>query len=223
MDAQRISRVLRSRRQARAAYDRLSSWYDLMAGGLESRPRDAAARMLDLRAGEVVLEIGCGTGRALEAMSRAVGASGRIHGIDISKGMLDVARRRIEPEAHAGSISLQQADALNLPFAAHCFCGVLLSFTLELFDTPEIPLVLAECMRTLRREGRICVLGLSKKGGANTITRVYEWAHARLPQYADCRPIFVQGSLEEAGFRILDAVKLSLGGLQAESVLAQAP
>ena len=216
----RISRVARSGLQARAAYDRISRWYDLLAGGFERRHCEAAIRMLDLRAGEAVLEIGSGTGGSVVSMARCVGTSGRVHGIDLSKGMLNIARARVEQAGVAASVLLQQGDALRLPFPADCFGCVFISFTLELFDTPEIPLVLAECMRTLRRDGRICVLGLSKAGGSNLMTRLYEWLHEILPQYADCRPIFVQRSLEHAGFRVMEAAEFSLGGLRAEMILA---
>jgi len=223
VSTQRISRVTRTRQQAKTAYDRLSRWYDLLAGGFEGRHRAAGVHKLDPQAGDVVLEIGFGTGRSIVAIARAVGASGRVHGIDISDGMLAVARTRVQETGFAARIVLQQGDALHLPFPADFFDAIFISFTLELFDTPEIPLVLAECMRTLRSGARLCVVGLSKKGGTSVLTRIYEWLHEKLPQYADCRPIFVQASLEDAGFRILDAANLSLGGLRGELVLAQKP
>lgn len=223
MDSMLIRRVKRSKQQAKSAYDHLSRWYDWLAAGYEERPRAAAVHRLDVRAGDAVLEIGCGTGRSLVQMGRQLGGSGVILGIDLSRGMLRVARRRLEQRGLAGQISLQEADGLNLPLAPARFDRLLMTFTLELFDTPEIPRVLAECARVLRREGRLCVLSLSREGGPNTLTRLYEWVHELLPQYADCRPIYAQQALQSAGFRILRAGTISLGGLQAEEVLAQPP
>jgi ubiquinone/menaquinone biosynthesis C-methylase UbiE len=223
MDSMLIRRVKRSRQQAKSAYDHLSRWYDWLAAGYEERPRAAAVHRLDVQPGDTVLEIGCGTGRSLVQMGGQLAASGVILGIDLSRGMLRVARRRLQQRGMAQQISLHEADGLNLPLAAARFDRLLMTFTLELFDTPEIPRVLAECARVLRREGRLCVLSLSREGGPNTLTRLYEWAHDLIPQYADCRPIYVQQALESAGFRILRAGTISLGGLQAEEVLAQPP
>ena len=64
---------------------------------------------------------------------------------------------------------------------------------------------------------------MSKKGKPNAMTRLYEWLHEKLPQYVDCRPIFVQESLEDAGFHTLDVTNLSLLGLRGELVLAEKP
>ena len=97
-----------------------------------------------------------------------------------------------------------------------------MSFTLELFDTPEIPLVLRECKRVLRQSGRACVVALSKKGETH-MTKAYEWLHRKLPNYADCRPIFVQKALEAAGFQISDVTDMPQWGFLCEIVLATKP
>ena len=219
----RVSRVIRSKQQAKSAYDRVSRWYDFLAGGFESRHRDAAVRKLAPDEGDVVLEIGFGTGHSIVGLAEFVAVSGKVYGIDISEGMLDITRSRVEKAGVSERVVLECGDAVRLPFDADFFDGILISFTLELFDTPEIPLVLSECMRTLRRGGRICVVAMSKKGKPKRMTRLYEWLHEKLPQYCDCRPIYVQESLEDAGFHALDAADVSLLGLRVEHVLAEKP
>ena len=82
-----------------------------------------------------------------------------------------------------------------------------MSFTLELFDTPEIPRVLAECQRVLRPGGRVVVVAVSKvanKGTPGLVLKAFEWTHRHFPNLMDCRPIFVSRALEAAGFRVAE-------------------
>ncbi|MCL4395800.1 MAG: hypothetical protein M1482_13525 [Chloroflexi bacterium] len=79
-----IGRVVRSREQARATYDRISRWYDPLEGNWERKSKELGLRMLGTAAGQVVLEIGFGTGHGIESLARAVGPSGRVYGVDLS-------------------------------------------------------------------------------------------------------------------------------------------
>jgi ubiquinone/menaquinone biosynthesis C-methylase UbiE len=99
--------------------------------------------------------------------------------------------------------------------------ALLMSFTLELFDTPEIPLVLQECWRVLRVEGRIAVIAMSRRGRVGLMLRLYEWAHKRWPAYLDCRPIYAQEALQAAGFTVAESSVALMYGLPVEIVLAQ--
>lgn len=216
-------RVFRSKREARANYDRIARWYDLAEGFWERKLRSAGLKKLGASAGETILDVGIGTGHETLALARSVGEFGRVVGIDISQGMLRVARSRIDKEGLADRVDLLQSDAVRLPFKADAFDGLFMSLTLELFDTPEIPLLLKECRLALRPGGRISVVSLSKSGGRSLTRDLYERSHDRFPNIIDCRPIFVQRALEEAGFEILDATLTTIWGLPVEIVLTERP
>jgi demethylmenaquinone methyltransferase/2-methoxy-6-polyprenyl-1,4-benzoquinol methylase len=96
-----------------------------------------------------------------------------------------------------------------------------MSFTLELFDTTEIPAVLQECRRVMKNSGRLSVVAMSKKGKARLMVKLYEWAHREMPGYVDCRPIFVRQAIEAAGLTVMGGTQRSIWGLPVEIVLAK--
>ena len=208
----------KSKEATRATYDRLSPWYDLIGGWAEEKHVLAGLGLLKACDGERILEIGPGTGHGLLALSCSLGDSGRVYGIDLSAGMLGASKARVGQARVMGQIELCQGDGSRLPFKAGCFDAIFMSFTLELFATYEIPEVLEECHRVLRRGGRTCIVALSKK--PSWMVRLYEAAHAKLPNVVDCRPIYVRLAIEGAGFRVLKARETSMWGLPIETILA---
>jgi len=196
--------MMLSRAETKALYDKIAKVYDLMSEHTEGPVREAGLRMLAPRAGETVLEIGFGTGHALVWLARAVGPPGKVHGIDLSDGMLAVTESLVRHEGVADRVELRTGDATDLPYPADSMDAVFMSFTLELFDTPEIPVVLGQCRRVLKTGGRIVVVSMSKEGKHGLIYEAYEWTHRHFPNFVDCRPILVSQAVAAAGFQVTE-------------------
>jgi ubiquinone/menaquinone biosynthesis C-methylase UbiE len=207
-----------SRAQTRENYDRFSRWYDFFASS-EKKFTNIGLQALNVQAGENVLEIGFGTGHALVAITKAAGPSGLATGVELSLGMIAVAKQRMKSESPGNRAALINGDAGWLPFRDKAFDGVFLSFTLELFPADEIPAVLRECKRVLQRGGRIGIVTMAR--GDSLACRMYEWGHARWPSILDCRPIEVQSWLQESQFRIEFSRVKKMWGLPVEIVLAR--
>ena len=205
-----ILRVFQSKSETKAFYNKIAKVYDLLAEHSEGPVRQAGLDELAVRVGEKVLEIGCGTGHCLVAIARSVGPRGKAYGVDISDQMLKHTQSLAEREQLADRVDLRCADATHLPLPDGNMDGIFMSFTLELFDTPEIPLVLAECKRALRPGGRVVVVGMSKEDAHGAVFEMYEWSHRHFPNFVDCRPIFVRRAIKAAGFSVRQARKMSM-------------
>ncbi|MFH2040454.1 MAG: methyltransferase domain-containing protein [Chloroflexota bacterium] len=212
------SRVNRTKQEARISYNRMSRWYDFFAGTSERKFMEIGINQLLPQPGEQILEIGCGTGHGLLSLANSVGPSGCIFGLDISEGMLTQSSVRIRKFDFQNLISLQQGDGCLLPYISNSFSAVLMSFTIELFDTPDIPLVLMECRRVLKKEGRIVLVCLAKK--ESLIVRIYEWFHKIFPSFVDCRPINIQSYIPQTAFNVTNSSIKSMWGLPVEIVTA---
>ncbi|UCD09796.1 MAG: methyltransferase domain-containing protein [Dehalococcoidales bacterium] len=221
LNDRQILPVNRTKEQARRSYDRMSGAYDYISGPFERKYALRVLELLGVKEGETILEIGFGTGHCLKKIAVSVGETGKVYGIDISSGMLEVTRRRLKKARLLDRVELHCGDALSLPYDSNSMDGVFMAFTLELFDTPEIPLLLEESKRVLKPGGRIGVTALSKKDGESLMVRLYEWAHNRWPEYADCRPIFLGNVLQDAGFKITFGETVKLFGLPVEIITAQ--
>ena len=163
--------------------------------------------LLKPKAGERILEIGFGTGHSLAVLAEAVGSDGKVFGLDLSDEMVRLGEKNLAKAGLLERAQLRCGDAAQLPYEENTMDAVFMSFTLELFDTPEIPKVLSECRRVLKMNGRIVVVGMSKEGEHEPIIGGFEWAHKHFPNFIDCRPIYVRKALEEADFQILKALK----------------
>jgi demethylmenaquinone methyltransferase/2-methoxy-6-polyprenyl-1,4-benzoquinol methylase len=219
----RILRVNRSKAQAKESYDKMSRFYDYFAGVFEKKHRNLALERLNIKSGETVLEIGYGTGHCLNQIAESVGENGKVYGIDISSGMMAVSKQRLEESGFLDRVDLYCGDASKMPYEDDKFDAVFMSFTLELFDTPEIPEVLGEIKRVIKSSGRLGVVSMSKEDGDSILLKLYEWIHKIVPQYADCRPIYVKQSIMGAGFEIARSEKVSLFGLPGEIVISVNP
>ncbi|HEU5149802.1 MAG TPA: methyltransferase domain-containing protein [Iamia sp.] len=106
-----------------------------------------------LRAGERLLDVGCGTGEAARALAEDLGPGGEVLGVDVSEEMLAVARRRA---AGAATIRFEVGDAQGLDLPDGGFDAVRSERTLQWVADPGA--AVAEMARVLRPSGRLVLI-----------------------------------------------------------------
>lgn len=216
--SQSYTRVNRPENEAESYYSRLSSVYDLLAASEKKFVRQGL-ELLNPSEGERILEIGFGTGYAQLAIAKSI-LGGVSIGLDLSAGMNQIAKTKAIQSGLSNRICLVRSNTLPIPFKDGIFDGIFSSFTLELFDSPQIPEVLEECRRVLKPAGRLVVVCLSKDQPLPWVGRLYESLHTRFPRLLDCRPIPVQSLIKEVGFKIKESQETRMWGIPVSILLA---
>ncbi len=193
------------------SYGVVSRFYGIIEGIIEKGLRQKALQLLSVTLGEAVLEVGVGTGYSLKEMANSVGENGKAYGIDLTPQMLEITRKRLKKAGLLNRVELCEGDARSMPYRDSQFHAVYMASTLELFDTPDIPKALKEVKRVLKLSGRLGVASLTKEGREGSLfLKFYEWLHQKIPKYANCRPIYVEESVKEAGYQITKAEEFVL-------------
>ncbi|GGV11200.1 class I SAM-dependent methyltransferase [Streptomyces spectabilis] len=137
--------------------------WNAVNGGFDRPLLDAAA----LRAGEHVLDVGCGAGATTRLAARAVGP-GRALGLDLSAPMLERARARAADEGVA-NVSFEHGDAQVHPLAPDSFDVAISRFGVMFFTDPVA--AFTNVARALRPGGRVVFLSTAEPEGT-------EWLRA---------------------------------------------
>lgn len=129
--------------------ERAAGWDAKFAG--DGPAYRAAVAQLRLRPGDIVLDAGCGTGRALEPLRAAVGPRGTVLGADVTPAMLSEAVRA--GRHRSGALLL--ADAGRLPLRDGCADAVFAAGLIG--HLPEPAAGLRELARVVRADGALAL------------------------------------------------------------------
>jgi len=121
------------------------SMYESFTGANNPQP------FIELKEGEVVLDLGCGAGLDLYFYAKAVGKNGKVYGLDISEDMVNKAKANMDAVG-IKNIEIKCGHSDNLPFQNDFFNVVASNGIYNL--SPDKEAVMREVFRVLKSGGR---------------------------------------------------------------------
>ena len=218
-------------RQVEQMFDSIAPAYDFMnramTMGIDRWWRRVAVKMVGKTQPRRILDVATGTGDFAIDLYNKIKPQ-QVVGIDLSQGMLDVAREKIAKRGLGNAITVQQADCLALPFEEREFDAVTVAFGVRNFE--HLLQGYQQMLRVLKPGGMLCVIELSTprnrvirwfydiytlhiipwagslKSGDSSAYRYLPQSIAAVPQGDDMLAI-----MREAGFTGCKVKRLTLG------------
>ncbi len=154
---------LSKKQQVAAMFDKIAFRYDFLnrflSAGIDVSWRKKAIKQLKALQPKYILDVATGTGDVAilaEKMLHPV----KITGIDISEGMLDIGRKKLEKLGLQNKVELLAGDSEIINFADNSFDAITVAFGVRNFQNLEKGLT--EMLRVLRPGGKLVVLEFSR-------------------------------------------------------------
>jgi ubiquinone/menaquinone biosynthesis C-methylase UbiE len=174
-------------------------------------------------AAEAVVEFGCGTGRFAEQLLGVhLPNTTTYWGCDVSATMIDLSRKRLSPHGHRANL-WKSTGGPDLPLPSECADRFVSNYVLDILSFEEIDAVLGEAQRILKKEGLLCLTGLTKGKGlfSKLWTAFWNIRFTLNPKWVGgCRPIEVRDLLD-AGWKIEHYHVAVVRGISSEVVVAR--
>lgn len=187
------------------AYRRYAPVYDFVFGPIFSEGRRVAAQRLSKIPGGRILEIGVGTGLSFRYYKRDV----EIVGIDVSREMLDVARRRTRRGRFHHVKDLVEMDAQNLEFPDNSVDGVVAMYVASVVPDPKQ--MISEMFRVARPGAPVLFVNhfTSKRKGLRKVESILSPFASRLGFHPDFP---LEEFIETVGSEPESIESINLGG-----------
>nr|WP_315243800.1 bifunctional demethylmenaquinone methyltransferase/2-methoxy-6-polyprenyl-1,4-benzoquinol methylase UbiE [uncultured Flavobacterium sp.] len=153
--------TLGKKEQVAQMFDTISGNYDnlnrVISFGIDVKWRKKVLKIVSDSKPKIILDIATGTGDLAILMAQS--NAEKIIGLDISAGMLEVGRKKVEEKKLSDRIELVLADSENIPFEDNYFDAITVGFGVRNFENLEKGF--AEILRVLKPNGVFVILETS--------------------------------------------------------------
>ena len=147
--------------QVAQMFDTISENYDglnkIISFGTDAKWKQKILKMVAAKQPTTILDIATGTGDL--AILFAKTSASEIIGLDISQGMLDIGKKKIEAQKLDTKIQMVLGDGENIPYADNYFDVITVAYGVRNFEHLEKGL--SEILRTLKPGGQFIILETS--------------------------------------------------------------
>jgi ubiquinone/menaquinone biosynthesis C-methylase UbiE len=154
MEANLADPLRQAKAKAAATYDAAADHFDDEPLGFWERVGRRTVARLGLRAGDSVLDVGCGTGASALPAAQIVGPHGFVLGVDLSARLIDRARAKTLTRGLT-NIEFRLADMTELGYPDSHFDAVVSVFSI--FFVPDMEGLVRELWRMVRPGGKLAV------------------------------------------------------------------
>jgi len=153
---------LSKKEQVAGMFDRIAGRYDflnhLLSMGIDKGWRKKAINTLREIHPKQILDVATGTGDLAIAALKL--NPDQVTGVDISEGMMDIGRKKVQEKGLSAKINLQYGDSEALPFETGTFDAITCAYGVRNFEHLEKGL--QQMNRVMRTGGRIAILEFSR-------------------------------------------------------------
>ena len=148
--------------QVKEMFDSIAPAYDFMnramTFGIDKWWRAKAVKMIKAHTPHKILDVATGTGDLAIKLARSLKPD-KITGIDLSEGMIEIGKRKVDEANLNNIISLATGDCLALPFDNNTFDCITVAYGVRNFE--HLDKGYQEMYRVLNEGGMLCVIELS--------------------------------------------------------------
>ena len=169
-------------KQVEQMFDNIAPSYDLLnhtlSFGIDRRWRRTAIESLMPYAPKRVLDVATGTGDFALLAAQMLQPKNLV-GIDLSDGMLQVAREKLRTQGEALPITFAKEDCLHLSFPDNSFDAVTVAYGIRNFE--DLDKGLGEMLRVLRPGGRLVIIELTAPARFPMKQGFWLYSHVLMP------------------------------------------
>ncbi len=199
------------RRIQRYGWDKAAHFYESSWQQQLKPAQDQLMELVQIKAGEKVIDIACGTGLLSFPVAKKVGAGGFVLGVDLSDHMVNIAEA-LAKEKGVPNIKFQQMDAEILQVEDNAYDAAIIA--LGLMYVPDPQQAIKEMYRVLKPGGRAAAAVWGQRnqcGWANLFEIVDKRVASEVcPMFFNMgNPTILQRNFVQAGFQQIEEVRLT--------------